>query len=97
MGEVEGLEVSGAVTTIDIRNVVVKAAEFAREHGCDIDVALVVRGFDNWLAEHDRALSERRWAEGFEAGQDEADGHQASRQWGGPHTCITNRYCKESE
>ena len=50
-------------------------------------------GFARWLA----GVKVDIWAEGFEAGQDEADGHEASRQWGGPHTCITNPYREETE
>lgn len=60
-------------------------------------VAKARADFDRRLAEHDHEVRAEAWAEGFEAGQDEADGHQASRQWGGPHTCITNPYRKEKE
>lgn len=82
-----------AVTTVDIRNVVIKVAEFAREHGCDIDVALVVHGFDRWLA----GLKAEIWAEGFDAGLNKADEHEAHWSWGVSHTCITNPYREETE
>lgn len=79
-------------TTGEVREAASKGFLVSMKYG-----SIPTTQFDSWLAEHDRALSERRWSEGFEAGQDEADGHEAAWQWGRPHTCITNPYRKETE
>lgn len=67
---------------------------FREEPCCDEHALWDYEGaFDCWLA----SVKAEAWDEGFEAGQDEADGHQASRQWNVPHTCITNPYYEETE
>ena len=61
---------------------------------------LIAHMYTKWSEEQEsafRAALATAWDEGFEAGQDEADGHEAAWQWGGPHTCITNPYREETE
>lgn len=53
--------------------------------------------FNRWLAEHDREVKAEAWDEGFEAGQEDAYGSEASLRWNMPHTCITNPYREETE
>lgn len=49
--------------------------------------------FDCWLA----SVKAEAWAEGFDAGEDEAYEHEARLQWSMPHTCISNPYREETE
>lgn len=62
---------------------------------CDGNDAKQVHGveFNCWLA----AMKAEIWAEGFDAGLNEADEHEAHWRWGVSHTCMTNPYREEKE
>lgn len=42
--------------------------------------------FDNWLAEHDRELSEERWEEGYAAGDADAQHYETRLDTHNPYT-----------